>query len=101
MQKEIGGLGTDVLFIWPDYRSTQGKGAAASLTGGEDAEALLRDGGCGAGVAIVSTYVVMKNGNINNQVEVSGVAQTMARIRNRKLARGDILMMTRWCNRHG
>ena len=88
MQGLIGGLGTDVLFVWPDYRSSQGKGAYPRLTLA-DAQAVLAGAEDVVRVSPINgSQAVFKNGNKSVRVDVSGVAPTYTEIRNMQVERG-------------
>jgi putative ABC transport system permease protein len=88
MEHLIGGLGTDVLFVWPSYRSAQGKGSVPRLTLA-DAEGVLAGAEDVVRVSpIVESYSVVQNGNKNVRVSINGVAPTYNDIRNRTIAEG-------------
>jgi putative ABC transport system permease protein len=88
MSTMIGSMGTDVLVIWPDYRSAIGKAADARLTL-DDARAIL-DGA--PDVLRVSpelnTMGKVKCGNRSTSVGIHGVAPTYLAIRNIAIDKG-------------
>jgi putative ABC transport system permease protein len=88
MQTMIGSLGTDVLYIWPDYRSVQGRGAAPLLKLA-DARAVLVDAPSVIRVSPqLSSSVAIKFGNKNTRVSMDGVAPSYLTIRNMEVEKG-------------
>ncbi len=88
MQGLIGGLGTDVLYVWPDYRSARGKASVPKLTL-PDAQAVLAGAEDVIGVSpIIGSYTVLKNGNRSVRIGIDGVAPTYLGIRNMTVDQG-------------
>ncbi len=88
MEVLIGGLGTDVLYVWPDYRSTRGKGSVPQLTLA-DAQAVLAEAKDVVRVSpTIQSYTTVKNGNKSVHVEVHGVVPTYTGIRNLSIEKG-------------
>src|SRR3954462_10572061 len=78
----IGSLGTDVLYVWPDYRSVQGKGSAPVLKLA-DARVVLEEAPAVIRVSPqLNTSAAVKFGNKNTRVTVDGVAPSYLAIRN-------------------
>jgi putative ABC transport system permease protein len=88
MNTMIGGLGTDVLYIWPDSRGVAGKGSAPSLKL-EDAQAILADAPSVIRVSPQLEFSVnLKYGNKNTRTSIAGVAPTYLLIRNMSVEKG-------------
>ena len=88
IQQIIGSLGTDVLFVWPDYRSTTGKGAAAKLTLA-DAQAVLAKSASVIRVSPeVNSSANIKFENKSVRSSLDGVAPTYLVIRNMTVEKG-------------
>jgi len=88
MDQMIGSMGTDVLFVWPEYRSAIGKGAAPQLKL-DDARAILEDA---ASVIRVSpqmnTSAQIKFTNKSTRAGIDGVAPTYFIMRNMTVEKG-------------
>jgi putative ABC transport system permease protein len=88
MSTMIGGMGTDVLVVWPDFRSAIGRGADARLTL-DDARAVLANAPDVIRVSPeLNTVGQVKFSNRSTSVGVHGVAPTYLHIRNITVARG-------------
>jgi putative ABC transport system permease protein len=88
MNTMIGRMGTDVLFVWADFRSAVGRGSSAELTL-DDARAVLTNTTTVIRASpVYNASAQLKYMNKNIRASVSGVAPTFFIMRNLTIERG-------------
>jgi putative ABC transport system permease protein len=88
MASVIGSLGTDVLYVWPQGSSVQGKGSAPRITLA-DAQAILADARDVIRISPdIGTSGNIKNGNKNTRASIEGVAASYLIMRNMSVEKG-------------
>jgi len=88
MGQMIGRMGTDVLFVWPEYRSAVGKGAAPRLKL-DDARAILEDADSVIRVSpSLGTSAQLKYSNRSTRTGIDGCAPTYFIMRNMTIEKG-------------